>query len=285
MQMFEFSMEELIPIVAMLSDQYTSRESSSISYDKAKQFMEAVLYCIREFEQTELNNLGRMYPSAKYLAKEAYLRGYELVVQKTKKTLVRYNALVEEFQSYGNQNYYDTIIKGLPEFFRFYDAKFKPQDHILMLDYPVLSSIYDLNGIDAISTYITYIDLENTFLKRLPTNYVVTVLKAYHTKYKDLYENLSSIVMRNILGSMLSGKPIQAFGYCNTEYSTIREKLLSASREQIAENLYYLLQILINRQYGENTALYDYLAADIENYSHDLKNAAEHNCLERFFLI
>lgn len=34
MQMFEFSMEELIPIVAMLSDQYTSRESSSISYAK-----------------------------------------------------------------------------------------------------------------------------------------------------------------------------------------------------------------------------------------------------------
>lgn len=39
-----YHMEELIPIVAMLADKYTSKESSSISYERANQLMEATIY-------------------------------------------------------------------------------------------------------------------------------------------------------------------------------------------------------------------------------------------------
>ena len=41
MQMMSFSMEELLPIVAWLTEKYTSKESTSISYERARQFMEA----------------------------------------------------------------------------------------------------------------------------------------------------------------------------------------------------------------------------------------------------
>ena len=40
--MNEFDMEELIPIVAELTEKYTSKESTSVSYDTAKQLMNAV---------------------------------------------------------------------------------------------------------------------------------------------------------------------------------------------------------------------------------------------------
>jgi len=45
-----FETEELLPIVAELADKYTGKESSSITYEKARQLMEAVLYCIHEYE-------------------------------------------------------------------------------------------------------------------------------------------------------------------------------------------------------------------------------------------
>ena len=41
-----YTMEELIVIVGKLAEQYTSGESTSITYERARQFMEAVIYCI-----------------------------------------------------------------------------------------------------------------------------------------------------------------------------------------------------------------------------------------------
>ncbi|MBP7349454.1 MAG: hypothetical protein KA965_12300 [Butyrivibrio sp.] len=41
-----YTMEELVPLVGELAGSYAGYESSSISYEKAQQFMEAVLYCI-----------------------------------------------------------------------------------------------------------------------------------------------------------------------------------------------------------------------------------------------
>ena len=38
----KYEMEELVPIVAGLADQYTSKESTSISYEQANRLLEAV---------------------------------------------------------------------------------------------------------------------------------------------------------------------------------------------------------------------------------------------------
>ena len=42
---------ELVPIVGKLAEKYTGHEHTSISYEKAEQLMEAVLYCICETEK------------------------------------------------------------------------------------------------------------------------------------------------------------------------------------------------------------------------------------------
>ncbi len=45
-----YSMEELIPIVRRLTEQFTAHESSSVTYERAGQFMEAVIYCIAHWD-------------------------------------------------------------------------------------------------------------------------------------------------------------------------------------------------------------------------------------------
>ena len=59
---FLYEMEELVPIVASLSEKYTSKESTSVSYETARQLMEAVMYCINECAST------KALPSRKTLA-------------------------------------------------------------------------------------------------------------------------------------------------------------------------------------------------------------------------
>ena len=50
-----YKMEELVPIVAKLAEEYTAGESTSITYEKAQQLMEAVIYSIHEGEGEESN--------------------------------------------------------------------------------------------------------------------------------------------------------------------------------------------------------------------------------------
>lgn len=47
-----------------------------------------------------------------------------------------YNKMIEKFDSYGNENYFDTVAKAIPGFFKYYDAKFSPQSTIITMDYP-----------------------------------------------------------------------------------------------------------------------------------------------------
>lgn len=70
-------------------------------------------------------------------------------------------------------------MKGLPEFFKWYDVKFQPQNTILTLDYPVLKDISQLSGIDKVYEFINCIRLEQQFLKKFSKSYVVEILEQY----------------------------------------------------------------------------------------------------------
>ena len=88
----KYEMEELVPIVAGLADQYTSKESTSVSYEQANRLMEAVLYCIDQGSE------GRQLTGGRGLtAKMAYEYGYELVIQKVKRTQEIYNGMIIDF--------------------------------------------------------------------------------------------------------------------------------------------------------------------------------------------
>ena len=162
----KYEMEELIPIVAALADQYTSKESTSISYERASHLMEAVLYCIDQCRE------GRQLTDSRGLtAREAYECGYELVMQKVKRTQELYNEMIMDFCAYGNENYRVTVEKAIPGFFRYYNAKFAPQETIITMDYPTIRPIADETGINAVAKYVEYISYEQRFLRALPQEY------------------------------------------------------------------------------------------------------------------
>ncbi len=186
----EYSMEELAEVVAMLAVEYTQGESSSISYEKAEQLMEAVIFCIHQLPENEKDTLQvRQMP-----AKEAYLLGYQLVVEKTKETLKFYNRLMRNFNAYGNRCLYDTIVKGIPEFFKWYDPKFFPQNTILCLDYPIREDLTGLSGIDRIEAYLQCVWKEQEELQRIGENQVIEALQDYHVGYGELVENLMELI-------------------------------------------------------------------------------------------
>lgn len=214
-----YGMEELIPIVAELSGQYTGYESTSVTYEKAGQLMEAVIYCICEYERSEGDEGAAAYAGQsetgkgmlvipeKISAKEAYRLGYQLVDAKVRAMKEMYHGLLTDFRTYGNIALKETV-GAVPEFLKWYDIRYAPQDTILTLDYPLLRDVTQrtagkrtpgeeadfrfsesrraggnlqtrYTGIDAVYEYVKCICIEQRFLNRFPEAYVIQVLEKY----------------------------------------------------------------------------------------------------------
>jgi hypothetical protein len=186
-----YTPEELIPIVAEITDLYTRGESTSVTYEAAQHFMAAVLYCIHEAEMMKDNSLV----SCDSLdVRSLYEAGLKEVIDKVERAKEKYRDLLSSFSSYGNRNLSDTVLKAIPGFFKLYSPRFSPQDTIITMDYPVAEPVEGKTGIDAIEEYIDKIAEEQRFLAEYPPGYVEKMLRAYTPDYKDHFFNISEIV-------------------------------------------------------------------------------------------
>ncbi|WP_186423904.1 DUF6179 domain-containing protein [Lacrimispora celerecrescens] len=280
-----FETEELMPIVAELADKYTGKESTSITYEKARQLMEAVLYCIHEYEGDGEKGQELLSMDGKSVAKRAYSLGYEAVQKKVKETQILYNEIIPDFKYYENRCYYDTFAKGISSFFLYYDPRFQPQNHILTLDYPVLYPVYTLQGIDAISAFVKCVSLEQVFLGKLPDEYVLHVLRAYSPDQGELIINLAGIVLRNILGCLMAGKRVNTQGYTPWELERLINYVNRNNTVSLEQEMKGLVDEMLQSGYDGLEELGDYLKTDLHDFCYELSYAVKNQCVNSILAI
>ena len=272
----DYEMEELVPIVGKLAEKYTSHESTSITYEKAEQLMGAVLYCIHELWESSGNapSLNEKIP-----AQRAYEIGAEYVEKKTEEALDLYNRILPEFCHYENKCLYDTFVKGIPEFFKWYDIQFEPQNTILTLDYPLLKDISEYTGIDKIFEFIKSIGLEQKFLKLFPAGYVINILSKDNRNWQEAMDNICEIVFTHVIGHIMLGKSLTVIELKDNDYFYMQEMFKQTALEDIKKHLEAALKIFIKNYYENDRELLNYLSGAISGIVFRLKNAADNQVL------
>ena len=272
----KYEMEDLVPIVAKLAEGYTSKESTSITYERAQQLMEAVLYSIREAEKAGQFSLIQ---KDELSTERMYAIGVKCVEDKTKEALDLYNGIMTHFSSYGNQCLYDTVVKGLPEFFKWYDCRYDPQNTILTLDYPILMDISEHTGIDKIYDFLICIQLEQIFLNKFPPEYVMEILSKYDKQYKLMIENLCEIVLMNVISHMLAGKEIFILDFEPEEYLKMQTLIQKENLSDLREKLKNAVKVLVREYYENDEKLMEYLYKAVDNIAVRMKCAADYGNL------
>lgn len=272
----DYEMEELVPIVGKLAEKYTSHESTSITYEKAEQLMGAVLYCIYELWESSGNAPSL---NKKLSAQRAYEMGAAYVRDKTGKALDLYNRILPEFCHYENKCLYDTFVKGIPEFFKWYDVQFEPQNTILTLDYPLLKDISEYTGIDKIFEFIKAIGLEQKFLKLFPAGYVINILSKDNRNWQESMDNICEIVFIHVIGHIILGKSLTVIELEEDDYSYMQKIFKQATLEDIKKQLTTALEIFIKNYYENDRELLNYLSGAISGIVVRLKNAADNKVL------
>lgn len=245
----KYEIRDLIPIVRELSELYTGKTSTSITYEIAQQLMQSIIYCIDELNDESFMALY----SAKISAREAYQIGYQTVLKKTERARQIYNKIAVRFNSYGNKAYETSFINDIPNFFKWYDPRFKAHDHIVFLDYPVLVPFENKQGVDRILTYLEAINIEQQFLQPFTIPYVQEIHWESYCRYDEEVINICRLPLRRILKCLV--KEIYSDDIENVD----RKKIECC------------LSVLIERQYHSQQAILEYLSYDLKDYFFELE--------------
>ncbi len=272
--MINYEMKDLIPVVAKLVDRYTSKESTSVQMEVAKQLLGAVIYCIQQNEED-----FQVASKLKFEAEAAYQQGYERVIEKVKEAQAIYNTMIPRFCAYDNENYQTTVTKGIPAFFIHYDARFAPQDTIITMDYPTITPIINQSGIQAISKYLEYIQYEQTFLSILPRDYVCDILYRFQCDYTEQFFNICRIILRHVLVHMLLDTKLNEDNQ-KSDYINLRQLILQKDAVWIKERMMHLLEQLIQQQFDDDHSLKAYLQSDLKDFAIELEMAAKFHSLK-----
>lgn len=268
----EYQMEQLLPLVAKLTDKYTSKESSSVTYETASMLMEAVIYTLDEcfaydtcVMDAENNSVGadaeagfqtRSLVSERKSTVDAsvmYDRGKELILEKVYQAKSLYEAIAMDFVWYGCRNYKDTVLKGMPAFFTKYDPLFKPQDHILTLDYPLLCRVSrsdgeELRGVDLILYYLKCIQAEQWFLKCFAPEAVQSCLRELGSDFPAFYmDNLCQPVLWRALECMIADRPAEELKLESGDAEAVAAFFAGEDREKVANRLRGMIGLLLKK--------------------------------------
>lgn len=282
-EFMDYQMEELLPVVSALAQKYAGCESTSVTYEKAQSLMEAVLFCLNEYDNSFADSLVQRHISVR----EQYEKGAELLAEKVEDIRKTFNEISLQFDDFGVRCLYDTVQKGIPHFLRWYDIKFCPQNTILTLDYPLLADYGSLTGADAVYQYVRAIRTEQIFLGRFDRNYVRQVLERYNPEYRDMIENVCGIVLTNMIGHMMLRKPLNEMGFTDEEYLRLSEEFAGKSISDIESAVKELIGKLVSQFYGYDTDMdmLAYLCHEANNIAARIYTADQYGRLNRVFVL
>lgn len=274
-------MEELLPIISELAQQYTGCESTSITYEKAQSLMEAVLFCLREYGDSCTHTLV----NGEISVKEQYKTGRKLLFDKVEEIRKIWNEISLRFADFGVKCLYDTVQKGIPQFLKWYDIRFCPQDTILTLDYPVLTDCSTMAGADAVYAYLRAIRTEQVFLEAFDRNYIMRVLEKYDPDYPDMIENICSIVLANMIGHIAIQKPWGDAEFQDEDYLQLSEVFEGMSVPDIENVVTTFVKKIVDQFYEKDKDMLAYLCCETKNIAVRIDTANRHGQLGRIFVL
>ena len=276
----DYQMEELLPIVSELAQKYAGYESTSITYEKAQSLMEAVLFCLSEYNSSAKDSLVQKDISVR----EQYNIGAKLLSEKVENIRKIFNEISFQFEDFGVKCLYDTVQKGIPQFLKWYDIKFCPQNTILTLDYPVLIDFSSLTGANAVYKYIRAIQTEQIFLGKFDRNYVMLDLKKYNSEYSHMIENICSIVLTNIIGHIAIKKPFNNIDFLYGEYLQLSKIFAGKSIPDIENVVKDLIKKIVSQFYENDMDMLEYLCYETNNIAVRIYAANQHEQLSKIFV-
>lgn len=276
--------EQILIILKKQTEKYTMGESSSIKIETANNICQSFFYCIGYYLKTlKFEDMIIEVIKEKPLM-ELFDMGKKIIIEDFHKTRNSLAILKDNHIIIDNKAYKDTIESGISVFFNVYDIQFATHDTPGNIDYPLGYDKMDLVGLEYIKSYINKLSMENSFCKKFPEHDIRCLLNGYKKDYTELIINVFTLVLYNVVGSILSGKSAKNININYSDRLYMKQKLFHLSKNDLT----IIIQNLTPQIYKElnisNTSLQEYISLTLKNLPPRLENALINNVLESLFI-
>lgn len=276
--------EQILIILKKQTEKYTLGESSSIKIETANNISQSFFYCIGYYLKTlKFENMIIKVIKEKSLM-NIFDLGKKMITEDFHNSKKLLDILINNHVTIDNRAYNDTIENGISVFFNIYDIQFAAHDTPGNIDYPLGYDKMDLVGLEYINSYINKLSMENAFCKNFSEHDIRCLLNGYKKDYKELIINVFTLILYNVVGSILVGKSAKNININHSDRQYMKQKLSHVSKAELT----IMIQSVTPQIYKElnitDISLQAYISLTLKNLPARLENALINNVLESLFI-
>ncbi|MGN0735460.1 MAG: DUF6179 domain-containing protein [Anaerovoracaceae bacterium] len=278
--MTSFSMRDidtlqLLELLAQKCDEWTGGESSSLPAEKAQDILASIIYVIGLASKEQHDDVP---------VSELFEQGLICVQKKLFSCHMLQRRILKNLFNTPNVFYLSTIQGGISGFFKLYSPQFSAHEIHITADYPVCLGRPQLEGVEFIEEYLSRIDAENAFCNLFDPALVHRLMCGLSTDYAQVPVNIFEHVLLAALGLVLAGRLPAGLDLAAYDILLIEDLFCGKTKEQTASALYTALdRLTVYLDVPERSI--SYASACIPVLSANVSNAAEHDALNKVFLM
>ncbi len=275
--------QDILLILKELIQKYTEGKSSSVKVETAESIQASILYtidcsltiCSSPAESLEIIQQKKM--------NEIYKHGIKIIEKNIVDSEKLYNEIKNHRLNIPLEVYNLTIDQALPDFFTKYDLKYRADNTMTMIDYPLVFDDMKVQGVSYIKNYLDTFLLETTFCNFFDINDIKNLLVKYgylyDIEYKESLINVFELVLNNSIFSSLLNNNVSSLEISISKYNMLVELFKETPPEEISILIKNSIKKIIQNLDIQNKKLTLYMKNYIPVFMSRLLNTIENNCL------
>ena len=212
---------------------------------------------------------------------ELYEKGRKVLINKIKVSKLLYKRLINSMLETSNETYNATIIGGISGFFKLYDYEYNAREINITADYPLYNNLIGkFVGIEFMEKYIESIYIENELCKMFDMFKVESLLNTYSLKFSELVVNISSIILTECIGCILSNEDVKTLSVTKDGINKIYEMFYAKSKEDI----YGMISNSFRKIEFSNISVENYFAEGLESIKFEIYNGYKLRKIDKIFI-
>ncbi len=276
--------DQLAELLAQKAGQLTDGVSSSISVEAASELMSSITFVtgvrLKEYECPEHAAEAIRDRSIR----EIFQEGLDSVHCKVSRTRRIHRRITEGLFETQSVYYRSTVEDGINGFFRLYDPETGAHKLHITVDYPAFRGRPQLDGIEFIERYLSYIEAEDAFCRLFRPEDVHRLMCWITPDYPSCPVNIFEPVMMSAAGLAICGKNVRTLELCMEDIGRLSQVFRARSLIETSMIIEEAVR-RVDRELGLSRSSLRYAVSCVPQMALAVREAVKNGNLDKVFVI
>lgn len=276
--------DQLTTLLSQKAGELTDGTSSSISVETAGELMSSMTFVtgvrLKEYECPE--HAAEAVRDSRI--GDLFQEGLDSVRCKVSRTRRIHRRITDGLFETPSVYYRSTVEDGINGFFRLYEPETGAHKLHITVDYPAFKGRPELDGIEFIERYLSYIEAEDSFCRLFRPKNVHRLMCGITPDYPSCPVNIFEPVMMAAVGLVICGRPAGTLELCMEDIRRLSNVFRGKS---LMETSMYIEKAvrLMYRELGMSRSSLRYAVSCVPQMAMAVREAVKNGTLDRIFVI